>query len=331
MMQRSTIALIFFLLFPVLCFSQVILNKPQDIPTTDIVFNPSFIKENKIRSVKVDLSMKPDNKVIDDKGLMQLYEFDTLGRVSRFYYTIISGTTTREIDVPALYRRGRVVRKAYTRTETTYAYDTISTSFYYDSKSRLTIKRTNTGEVYNAVYYTYDIASNDIIKEVRCKESNTSEIKGEFRLGIQTVTSMETFEYEKTSPTQVKKKSLNDEGRVYRQTIINYDSKGNKLDESSEYVVTWMNAGSTWKYDEQGRLIEAAFATNATGDVRQESKYEYDAKGNLVAEKRYKNKEQTNEISYLYDESSKLLKSQVNRDFPQKQIGIVKYSYGYYK
>lgn len=329
--MRYPYTLLFLLfLYPAGMRAQIILTKPQELTLTEMEFDPVIIKANRIRSIKADLANKPDNKMIDDKGLIQYHEFDSLGRLTRYYYTIVSGTITREIEVPALYRRGRVIRKAYTKTESTYRYDTISTSFYYDSKSRVNIRRSNSGDVYTAIYYTYDPADDNIIKEVRCKETNASENPGEFRLGVQTVTSLETFQYEKASPTQVKKKCFNDEGRIYRQVIINYDSKGNKLEEYSEYVVTWMNASSSWKYNEEGRLIEKSYSSNATGDMKISASYEYDAKGNLVAEKRFKNNEQTNEISYLYDENGKLLRSQVNRDIPNKQIGIIKYSYQFY-
>lgn len=333
MRNRIATAFIFslLLLLPALLRAQIILTKPQETPLTELSFDPAVIKASKIKSITVDLAMKPDNKVIDDKGLMQYHEFDSLGRLVKFYYTMISGTTTREIQVPALYKRGRVVRKAYTRTENTYRYDTVSTWFYYDSRDRLIIKRTNSGDVYNSAYYTYDAVNNDIIKEVRCRETNTSENKNDFRLGVQTVTSLETFQYERSSPTQLKKKCFNDEGRAYRQVIINYDSNGNKIEEYAEYVVTWMNASTTWEYDAQGRVAERNYSSNATGDLKESVNYEYDAKGNLVGEKRFKNQDQVNEISYLYDENGTLLKSQVNRDIPNKQIGIIKYSYGFYK
>lgn len=332
-MHRYIAAFIFTLalLIPAASFSQIVLNRPQDIPLTDLAFDPAFIKTNRIRTITIDLANKPDNKVIDDKGLVQHCEFDQDGKLSRYYYTILSGTKTREIEIPAVYRKGRVVRKASTRTEKSYSYDTIATNFYYDAAGRVTIKRTTAGEYFQSVYYTYDMQDGSLIKEVRCRETNASGNKNEFRLGVQTLTSLETFTYEKLSPTQVKKRSLNDEGRVYKQTIMNYDSKGSKLDENTEYVVTWMTSSETWKYDTQGRLVERSSYTNATGDVKASAQYEYDAKGNLTGEKRFKDKLQTNEISYLYDESGLLLKSQVNRDIPNKQIGIIKYSYTFYK
>lgn len=332
-MHRIIAAFLFSLalLIPVASLSQIVMNKPQEIATTDLVFDPAFVKKNKIKTITIDLANKPDNKVIDDKGLVQHCEFDAEGRLSRYYYTILSGTKTREIEVPAVYRRGRVVRKAYTRTENTYSYDTISTNYYYDNAGRITIKRTNAGEFFQSVYYTYDMQDGSLIKEVRCRETNASENRNEFRLGVQTLTSLETFTYEKLSPTQIKKRSLNDEGRVYKQTIINYNSQGNKLDENAEYVVTWMTSTDTWKYDAQGRVIEKTSYSNTTGNARSSAQYEYDAKGNLTGEKRFKDQLQTNEISYLYDESGLLLRSQVNRDILNKQIGIIKYSYTFYK
>jgi hypothetical protein len=325
----SVIFLLAASLCPLFSFSQVIELRPVENLPAETNFTPAYIVANKIRSITANLSNKPDNQVIDDKGLVQRYEFDTLGRMTQLSYTIISGTSTREIEVPALYRKGRIIRKAYTRYEKSYAYDTVTTNFYYDKKSRLVIKRTYANEVYNSVYYTYDSLGN-IVKEVRCRETNEG-TRIDFRLGIQTVTSMETFEYERTSPTQLKKKCLNDEGRVYRNVIINFDSKGNKTEEYSEYVVTWMNASSKWKYDEKGRVTEKTYSSNSAGDVKLRWTYEYDASGKFVGEKRYKNEVHTNEISYLYDEKGNILKSQIDRDHPNKSIGIVKYSYVYWK
>lgn len=323
------IFLLMALLCPILSLAQTINHQPFENPPTETSFYPSYIIQNKISSITVTTANKPDNQVIDDKEYIQHYKFDSLGKVTQYYYTILAGMTTREVKVPPTYRKGRQIRKGYTRYEKAYAYDTLFTSFYYDTLSRLIIKRSRNNNSYNATYYTYD-ANGRIVKEVRCKETNEG-TPDDFRLGMQTVNSIETFEYEKNSNTQLKKKCFNDEARVYKNVIINFDTRGNKTEEYSEYVVTWMSSTSTWKYNEKSHVTEHTYASNATGNVKQVWKFEYDAKENIIAEKRFKNDVQTNEISYLYDEKGEILKSQVNRDFPQKSIAIIKYSYEYRK
>lgn len=317
------------LICPFISSAQTINQQPIENAPTEINFYSTYIVQNRISSITITTANKPDNEVIDEKEFVQHYRFDSLGKVTQYYYTVLERMATREINVPPLFRKGRQVRKGYTKYEKSYVYDTVFTNFYYDTLNRLIIKRIRNDNTYNATYYTYDV-NDRVVKEVRCRETNEGTIN-DFRLGMQTVTSTETFEYEKNSSTQLKKKCFNDEGRVYKNVIINYDSSGNKTEEYSEYVVTWMNATSTWKYNDKNYVIEHAYASNATGDVREVWKFEYDIKGNIIAEKRFKNNVQTNEISYLYDEPGVILKSQVNRDFPQKSIAIIKYTYEYRK
>ena len=49
-----------------------------------------------------------------------------------------------------------------------------------------------------------------------------TEDKKEFKMGVQTVLSKETFEYEQLTPTQLKKKCLNDFLKAFRTNIHFY-------------------------------------------------------------------------------------------------------------
>ncbi|MGZ4159126.1 MAG: hypothetical protein ACXVED_19350, partial [Bacteroidia bacterium] len=129
---------------------------------------------------------------------------------------------------------------------------------------------------------------------------------------------------------QIKKQCLNDEGREYKKAIINYDEKGNKLSENYDFIVSWMHQENIFQYDSNGRLQEKTSTSNESGDLKEYSVYEYDPKGILLSEKRFKNDALTFEISYLYDETFTLLKSEVSRDHKNASIGIVKFAYEYY-
>jgi len=83
----------------------------------------------------------------------------------------------------------------------------------------LKLKRYNDGTYYESYYYDYN-SEGKVEKEKRCKETNVSENKTEFKLGGQYIISEESFKYINTGKAQYKKISMNDEGRPYKETIF---------------------------------------------------------------------------------------------------------------
>lgn len=311
------------------CSAQLINIKPVDIATGPLSFNTEIIRKNKIKSIVLDISDKPDGSVIIDKGATQGYEFDTIGRIKRYYYTILNKTESEEIEVRAIKKKGRIIRPATTRTVIKYINDTIFATVFYDTINRIISKRIRTGDYYDAFYYEY-YENEKIKKEMHCKETNVNENKNEFKLGVQTILSSETFEYDQLTPTQIKKKCLNDEGREYKKAIINYDEKGNKLSENYEFIVSWMRQENTYQYDANNRLIEYTYSSNESGEEKNRSVFEYDTVGILLTEKKFKNDILLVEKNYLYNETNTLIKSEVNRDYKNTSVIIVKYAYTFY-
>lgn len=309
--------------------AQLIQVIPSDIPLGPINFNPEYIRQNKVKTITLDIVDKPDGDVIVDKDAIQGYEFDTLGRVVRYYYTILSKTETQEMVVPPIIKRGKVIRAGATKTVSRFVNDTIFTNVFYNNQNQIISKRVRTGDFYGAYYYEYN-DKNQLKKAIHFKETNVSENKRNFILGVQTVLSSERFEYTVLTPTQIKKSCLNDEGREYKKAIINYDARGNKISESYEFIVAWMRQESNYVYDENNRLINKMFRSNENGEEKSYSLFKYGDKNTLQTEKKYKNDQLVNEISYLYDGANVLVKSHVNRDFKNASIGIVKYSYTFY-
>jgi hypothetical protein len=300
-----------------------------EITTGPVHFNPEIIKKNRVKTIVLDIVDKPDGKIIVDKDATQGFEFDEKGRVARYYYTILNRTQATEVDVPALKRKGRIIRPATTKTVMKFINDTIFTNVYYDNLDRVILKRSRSGDYYDAYYYEYN-DQGKIKKEMHCRETNVSENKSVFKMGVQTVLSSETFTYESLTPTQVKKKCMNDEGREYKKAIINYDAKGNKLSESYDFIVSWMHQEGLYEYNAKGYLTRRILKSNESGELKQESTFEYDANGHLITEKKIQDTIVINEISYLFDDFTKLVKSHIDRDFKNASIGIVKYAYTFY-
>lgn len=294
-----------------------------------IYFNEIFIKDNKIKSITANLAVKPDNKPIEDKGLINTTEFDSLGRVCKYFYTRIKSKTETEQEIRAVRnKRGKIVRPAYTKVDVAYSYDTVVTWFYYNSKNAISIKRTLDDAIYDSRYFDYDSLGN-CIKIIHARETSSS--KSDFKLMSQTILSIENFKYENLSSTQIKKYYLNEEGRTYRTSIINYDNSNNKIDENNEFIVTWLVVKESFKYNASNEIIEKNYFSNTGEEVSEKVEIEYDTNQNVSLEKHYKNNIKTNEYSYLYDENNKFLKSQLNRNFTNSTIGIIKLSYSFWK
>ena len=319
----------FFLFTAFYCSAQLISLKPVDITIAPLNFSPEVIKQNKIKSIVLDIVDKPDGAIIIDKDATQGYVFDVNGRLINYYYTILNQVQVEEVDVPAIKKHGRIIRPATTKEVAKYINDTIKVNIFYDSINRIIAKRVKMGDYYDAYYYEYN-QQGQIHKEMHCRETNISENKNEFKMGVQKVLSSETFEYTTLTPTQIKKQCLNDEGREYKKAIINYDSKGNKVSENYDFIVSWMRQENAFQYDENGRLQEKTYTSNESGNLKEYSAYQYNPNGVLLEEKRFKNDELTFEISYLYDETFTFLKSEVSRDHKNASIGIVKLAYEYY-
>lgn len=311
------------------CTAQLISTQPVEISTGPINFNPDIVKKNKVKTIVLDIVDKPDGKIIVDKDATQGFEFDEKGRVSRYYYTVLNRTEATDVEYPAIKRKGRVIRPAGTKTVLKFINDTIFTNVFYDNLDRVILKRSRSGDYYDAYYYEYN-EHGRIKKEMHCRETNVSENKNIFKLGVQTVLSSETFEYENLTPTQVRKRCMNDEGREYKRAIINYDVKGNKLSENYDFIVSWMHQESLYEYNANGDLIRRIVKSNESGEMKQESTFEYDSNGHLTTEKKIQDTIVINEISYLFDEFTKLVKSHVDRDYKNASIGIVKYAYTFY-
>jgi RHS Repeat len=336
---KAGYSLIFFLLLLVCflssasCFSQIVDPGPVAVSISEPHFNRTFIRQNKIKIISASVVDKPDGEIIRDKGLAQVYVFDTTGNLTRHYFNEITSLEKTEKEIPAVYKKGRVIKKSYSKIDIQYQYDTLGTEFFYTSSGYLIMQRVCIGDFYNTTYYEY-FGDGLVNRKTLCKETNSAKPGEPFKLGVQTVLSEERFEYENLTSTQIKKRFLNDDGKPYKQGILNF-AQGKLTDESYEFVAGYIRSGVTYKYDSDGRLTEIISTDNSSGNNTNKISYEYDNAGNVKTEKKFKNGVQTNEIIYLYETLSKdrvlsFLTSQVDRQIQKESIKIIKYEYAFY-
>lgn len=312
-----------------------LVSKSQTLaPTTasafdkQLSFNTDFIRDNHIKTITFDIIDKKDFQVAEDKNLVHYYEFDAEGRLRRFYYTIISKVIQKEYQSGPVYHKRRKISNGYAYTKNEYTYDTVSTVYFYNVQGDMVLKRYNDGTYYESYYLEYT-TDHKLQRERRCKETNVSPTRGEFRLGAQYTISDETYQYQPTGKSQYKQVCQNNEGRTYKEIIVNTNDNGQVTSTNEQYTVAWLVQQCNYTYNKSGQLSEAIFKGNANGEVVIKHTYEYDANGCIYSEKQYKNEVLQKELSYVSD-GFKKINSFIVRDPNEKTMRIVKLLYAYY-
>lgn len=277
-----------------------------------------------------DLVDKKDFHIAEDKDLSRHYEFDSEGRLTRYYYTVVSRIIQQEFHTAPVYKRKRIVRPGGVYEKNAYEFDTLSCVFLYDKNGYLTCKRLRDGNFYTATYYWYDsINKGSLSRVLSCKETNASSDHSVFVLGTQQILFDERYKYMVFSPTQFKKLCLNDENRVYKEVITDLNSNKQPLQYNESFVTTWINQVTKFTYNDKGQVTEKKYISNASGTMELKETYEY-KNGLLDTEKHYKNGVLISETGYVYDAGTNVLNSYVTRDPISKSLQIVKLVYTYY-
>jgi hypothetical protein len=308
-------------------FSQTLIPTAETAFESQLPFNTNYIRSQNIRSITFDIIDKKDMQVAEDKGLLNYYEFNKAGLLSRFYYTSIIKVIQKEYHSQPVYRHRKLISKGHSYTKNEYVYDTVSTTYFYNENNSLKLKRYNDGPYYESNYYEYSV-DGKVEKEKRCKETNVSENKTDFKLGAQFVISEETFKYLSTGINQYKKICQNDEGRTYKEIIYSLNDDKQPLSINEQYTVAWITQNSLFTYNKKGQLTVASYKSNSNGDVEQLRTYDYDANDCLLTERQFKNGVLLKEISYVTDVDKKV-NSYIIRDPINKTIRIVKLFYQY--
>ena len=293
-------------------------------------FSPQYIKKNQIKKVVFEILDKKDYEAPVDKSLVEHYEFNYNGYITRFYYTDIVKVIEKQVNVPPTYRGRKKVRSAYSYTVNDYLYDTISMFHVFNAENKLLMKRNHIGNgFYETRYYKYD-SSFHLVQEQRFKETNVSASKNDFILGNQVLVSQDSMNVISYGENQVKIIYFNSEHRPYKEQIV-IKKNGSVVSINETYIAaSWIQQNQTFEYNERGQLVSALFNSNANVTLSYKHTFDYDTNGWLLTEKRYKNNLLITESSYVNDINSLLVNSIVIRDFGNKSIRIIKLKYAYF-
>ncbi|MGL5889123.1 MAG: hypothetical protein ACRC3B_04525 [Bacteroidia bacterium] len=298
-------------------------DDPFGVP---FLFNRDSVVTQKIKFVNIALQYKPDQQIIDDKGLREYYQFDSLGNLSLYWRNRVRTIKTEEVITPAVYRRGRRIRPERVEYKKTYLYDTVFVHYAYDTLNRVIMRRLCDADYYNTWYYTWN-ADNSLAVRIHVRETNIGRDHLSFVLGVQTIISEEQFRYEKYSANQLTQIALNDEGKPYRQSITDFDAAGRVLEERLSFIAGGNYNVYRYEYDSLGRLSSRLFSMSGINTGEELLKYTRDSLSRLEAVRVYKNAVLHDEYTYLYEGNVSRPYAFLNRRHQQAGIDIVKLYY----
>ena len=247
----------FFLILVIFNFAakaQLLIPGNRSQTDNSFSFNADEVRKRRIKSITFEIVDKEDFKIVEDKDLSRHYEFDSLGRVKRSYYTVIRKIIQKEFHTAPVYKHKQLLAGTGIYTKNTYEFDTLSTRYFYDIKGNLIGKRFNDGNFYNASYYTYDSLGR-VTRLLSCKETNSQLDKQTFTLGMQQINFEEKYRYINSSARQYKQQFLNDENRVFKEVIVTLNALKQPVQFNESYVATWINQITDFKYNEFNLLI----------------------------------------------------------------------------
>jgi hypothetical protein len=240
------------------------------------------IKSRRIKRIYAEVAVKNENDRIRKTGRQFVFEYDRQGKA----------LWLAELPSPA-------------------STDTILTLWHRNKDSTLLIKRKfERGQFYTS-YVRFDSLQRPR-KFITCTETSEGESPRYFKPLNQYVTSLETIKYEIPVEGQVKKRFFNDNGVVYKEGI-EYTKQGKLFSEEYTYVATGMRVRVNYRYNDEGKLTERIYYTDAAGEYVETLEMKYE-NNKLSGERFFRNTVPVVERFFFYRKDDGLPESILTRN-----------------
>jgi hypothetical protein len=282
-------------------YAQILDNSQCSVFTDDPFFNAEFIRNNKIKSIRGDVSTKSKNSAIVESNTEYIYEFDIQGRL------------IKKVETFFLPGSGK---------------DTSVVYFEYDDRNNLILRRKNDGYGFFSFKYTYD-DENRITSMVYCREENASDKIDEFVPGKTYIISKESYVYDMLEEG-LRRKVYNNYDKLYQETMYYQNELGYIISEETRLLVSNNRSVVEYMYDNKGRPSAKFDHKSVLRPSELAWHYEYDEVGNVLKEEYYRNEVFITRKEAVYHPQTMLLKALIKFDIATEFMHIVRFSYGYY-
>lgn len=287
--------LLFFYLTTAIVYGQMLNNLHGEAFTDEPFFNAQNIRANKIKRIIGHYSTKRMNDQIRPSQLIYVYEFDTLGRLVQKYESIqVNG-----------------------------GIDTVVTQYEYQPNGFLKIKRRSDKNGFYTYLFDYDSSGRVIREEFRRSLNKNQDILN-FDLDKHYTITFETSSYS-NQPGFEKRTYFNSYNKPFKEKISFYDKNGYLTEESEKLKVTSGRKNTTYTYNERGLLREIKTVSTVMGKSITKYTFDYDAIGNLLSKKIYRDSVYATEIQIVYSKSTGLIHAILTRQVSTNFITLLEF------
>lgn len=293
--MKSNLILYLFFICPIGLLAQMLDNSKGTAFSDQPFFNHQFIKANKIKRIQGHYSSKASMDYIRENDLIYVYEFDSLGYMTRKYETVnIAG--------------GR---------------DTIINVYEYDTNGNLIVHRRSDRKGFYSTHYTYDDQDRIVRTEYR-RDMSKGRDKVHFSLDKSYMITFETSKYENTEEWE-KRVFYNNYDKPFQERFSYYDNNGYIMREEEKLTVHSGRRETKYEYTEKGLLKSITKESSVIGKHTYKEEFQYDEYNNLLAKHIHKDGEYLTEIQVVYDPVTRLISAVLTRKVKNDFITILKF------
>ncbi len=288
--------LLFLFFLPRSSDGQIFTNQNGEQLSDNWVFNAEFIKERKIKSINGRFTLKRAGYPMRETNYWQIFEFDSLGRISQSY-------ETRKDD-------GTL--------------DTVWTKYFYNDKGLLIFESMGTHE-----FFSYKTTVFNQNKEIILVEEYRRAI--DFTgIPVMKEEYSERFREEEFQGNPVKIR-LNKQGTPYAKLTSFFNENGKLVKQEDRFISTNEGLVIRFDYDNKGKLLQKKVLTSKQEISKESWTFSYDEKGNLIEKKEFLDSKLTKETQFLYNEISNLPSAFLVQERGSSNITILRIKeYEYY-
>lgn len=257
--------------------AQLLDNSDGNAFTDRPFFNERLIRENNIKSISGDFTVKKVGDILRDTELGRTYVFN---------------------------KKGQLV-KSFETTQASIGFDTLVSYYEYNDRGDITAIRTKDHYGFYATIYEYDSLGRVVREEFR-RNLNKNKSSLNLNIGKEYVVTYETSDY-KEYDGQQKRTVYNSYGTPFKDVFTYYDESGLIKEKVERLQRTSGSKKTLYSYNEKGLIDTLEIISNQSGKQNRLYVFKYDEWNNLVKKEYYKNGEYTTEVRVLYDEETMLI------------------------
>lgn len=293
------ITFVFFILFPLFCHTQILLNQEGEAFTETPFFNADVIHSNQIKSIEGNYSTKKPGEVIRESTDWFRYRFDEKGRL------------LESLDIRTVNRKK----------------DTTLHQYSYNSFNQLTEHRKTENGGFTTSKYAYDslnrLQTEFTYREVLHAQSN--------QVLQSNLVNTEYFQYA-LRPNEREQVRYNSYKLPYMDEVSYFNKDGYLVEKKTNYRMSSIGHSTKFSYDEHGLLASKSHFNDQDAIAEQEWKYRYDQFGNLIEVLYFRYGQLQKDLQIVFDTKAQLLGSTIQRDVDTNFLLILRFTkFTYFK